>query len=161
METALTAGAPPGFDEFYGAELDRQVRRAYLLTGSNETANDIVHDAMIEVWRRWDRLDSPAGYLTITVVNRCRDAARRRSVRTRSAHLVAVRDVAHDGDLATTLRIGEALRTLPFEQPAAIVLRFYADMSTADIAAALHCRPGSVGSRINRGLARLRKELDR
>lgn len=54
-----------GFDEFYRAELDRQVRRCFLLTGSAEIANDIVHDAMVDVYRRWlnigvRHVDAPA-----------------------------------------------------------------------------------------------------
>jgi DNA-directed RNA polymerase specialized sigma24 family protein len=70
------AGTTP-FDDFYRAELDRQVRRAYLLTGSAELADDIVHDAMVAMYRRWDAIDEPAAYLNRAVLNGCRDAGRR------------------------------------------------------------------------------------
>ena len=63
-EPAVVAGAP-GFAEFYEAQLDRQVRRAFLMVGSNELANDIVHDAMVEVYRRWDDVERPAAYLLL------------------------------------------------------------------------------------------------
>lgn len=48
------------FSDFYSAELDGQVRRAALLTGSSEVAQDVVHDAFTEIFRRWNELDKPA-----------------------------------------------------------------------------------------------------
>jgi hypothetical protein len=47
------------FGDFYRREIDSQVRRAALLLGSEELANDVVHDAFVAVYRRWDSLDEP------------------------------------------------------------------------------------------------------
>ena len=55
----------------------------------------------------------------------------------------------------------DAIQTLPFRQRAAIVLRFYEDMSEAEAAAVLGCRPGTIGSAVHRGLARLREVIER
>jgi DNA-directed RNA polymerase specialized sigma24 family protein len=77
MEAMATADV--GFDAFYRAELGPQVRRAFLLLGDNESANDVVHEAMTAIYRRWDGLDQPAAYLNRAVLNGCRDAGRRRA----------------------------------------------------------------------------------
>jgi RNA polymerase sigma factor (sigma-70 family) len=55
--------------------------------------------------------------------------------------------------------LDDVLATLPFRHRAAVVLRYYGDMSTAEIAAALDCAPGSVGPWIDRALKKLRKAL--
>ena len=54
----------------------------------------------------------------------------------------------------------DALAALPSRQRAALVLRFYEDLSEADIAVALGCRPGTVKSLLHRGLAELRKVVE-
>jgi RNA polymerase sigma factor (sigma-70 family) len=56
--------------------------------------------------------------------------------------------------------LGAALATLPYRQRAALVLRYYADLPDAEIAVALACRPGTVGSLVHRGLERLREVVD-
>ena len=54
----------------------------------------------------------------------------------------------------------DALASLPYRQRAALVLRFYDDLSEADAAAVLGCRPGTVGSLVHRGLAQLKKVIE-
>ncbi len=71
------------FSAFYRAELTGQVRRAFLLLGDDEAANDVVHDAMTGVFQRWATLDEPGAYLNRAVLNGCRDAGRRRASRGR------------------------------------------------------------------------------
>jgi DNA-directed RNA polymerase specialized sigma24 family protein len=69
VEEQVDSGA---FADFYRLELDAQVRRAVLLLGSSDIANDVVHDAFIAVYRRWDTLDEPGPYLHMAVLNGCR-----------------------------------------------------------------------------------------
>jgi DNA-directed RNA polymerase specialized sigma24 family protein len=69
-----TAGAGPSdadeaFAVFYQSELLRQVRRAALLVEDPEVAHDLVHDAFVEVYRRWDALRDPGPYLGRAVLN--------------------------------------------------------------------------------------------
>lgn len=143
------------FAALYRAEHERQVRRAFLLTGSNETANDVVHDAFVALHHRFDELDHPASYLNRAVLNGCRDVARRRrSTRRLLPRLVSPTEQGPEHDI-----LDDALATLPFNQRAAVVLRFYAQLSHHEIADALDCPIGSVGPWITRGLATLRKEL--
>jgi len=147
------------FERFYTDELDGQVRRCFVLTGSNEIANDIVHDAMIEVYRRWSTLDNPGGYLNRAVLNRCRDQGRRKQVADRSLRMVTAAELAEPHGASESVEMRRALARLPFNHRAALVLRYYAASTTAEIAEALDCRPGSVGPWINRGLTALRKDL--
>jgi RNA polymerase sigma factor (sigma-70 family) len=153
-----TAGATPGngdegFVAFYERELLGQVRRATLLVGIPEVGRDLVHDAFVEVYRRWSELDDPGPYLSQTVLNRCRDHGRRSSTRERRLPLLIERGEPEDEIL------WDALHRLPFNHRAAIVLRFYQQMTEQEIAELIGCRPGSVGPWIQRGLRKLRKEL--
>ncbi len=69
------------FTVFYRAEHDGQVRRAALLVGSDEVANDIVHDVLVEVLRRWDTIAHHGSYLNRAVLNGCRDRRSQRQSR--------------------------------------------------------------------------------
>jgi DNA-directed RNA polymerase specialized sigma24 family protein len=83
MRGVTTAERSPARDEafaaFYRLELDRQARRAFLLLGSNEAADDVVHDAFVAVYLRWDDLAEPGPCLNRVVLNGCRDVGRRRA----------------------------------------------------------------------------------
>lgn len=141
------------FTELYERECSRQVRRATLLLGSPEAAHDAVHDAFVAVLRHWDELPSAGAYLERTVLNRCRDIGRRGLV----ARRTSLGPTADVDDIDVPLF--DALATLPFNHRAAVVLRYYHQLTEAEIAELLHCRPGSVGPWIQRGLRHLRKEL--
>lgn len=141
-----------GFDELYRAEFEPMVRLAYLLTGDRETALEVTHDAFVVTCERWSRLDRPGGYLRTAVVNRCRDLGRRQ--RFRSSAPVPERSVVDpDDDLA------DAIAALPPKRRAAVVLRYYLDLTEADIAETLGVRPGTVKSLLSRGLAELKASL--
>jgi RNA polymerase sigma factor (sigma-70 family) len=142
------------FSSFYRAELDGQVRRAWLMIGDNEAANDVVHDAMVAVYKRWSTLDKPGAYLNQSVLNGCRDSGRRRASRGRLLQRLPLETASVEHD-----PLVDVLSKLPFNHRAAIVLRYYASFSTDEIAVALSCAPGSVGPWIDRGLAAMRKEL--
>lgn len=141
------------FSAFYERELAGQVRRATLLVGDDQTARDLVHDAFIDLYGRWGTLADPGPYLQVAVLNRCRDHGRRLARRRTRDELLVVRDQAPDEPL------WDALQQLPFHHRAALVMHFHLRMTNDEIAAELGCRPGSVGPWIQRGLARLRKDL--
>jgi RNA polymerase sigma factor (sigma-70 family) len=163
-ERVVAAAALPedrwaAFGEFYGLEYRRMVRVALLMTGSTETAQDVVQDSFVGVWRRWGQLTDPAGYLYRSVVNGCRSHHRRtaREQRLKSIGKV-VGHVSNTTGVANELL--DALATLPYRQRAALVLRFYDDLSEADSAVVLGCRPGTVGSLVHRGLAQLKRVIE-
>jgi RNA polymerase sigma factor (sigma-70 family) len=155
MATRLTSDEEESFRGFYAVEHDRQVRRAALLLGSDAVAHDVVHDAMVEVLRRWATLEQPGGYLNRAVLNGCRDAARRVQVRDRALHrLSPVGSASAEPEV-----LDDVLAELPFNHRAAVVLRYFLGMSTTEIAAVLDCAPGSVGVWIDRALKRMREAL--
>jgi RNA polymerase sigma-70 factor (sigma-E family) len=143
------------FDELYRREYEPMLRLAYLLVDSDQLAEEAVHDAFAKVFERWKRLDRPGAYLRTCVVNRCRDLQRRRRVeRTRP---VATR--SESAELGAD-EVVDAVAKLPMRQRAALVLRYYQDLSEADIAEALGVRPGTVKSLLSRGLDQLREVIE-
>lgn len=143
------------FADFYRLELEGQVRRAVLLLGSNDIANDVVHEAFVNVYRRWDTLDDPGPYLHMSVLNGCRGIHRQRSRQRRLLPRLADRASPPPTDDV----LDDVIAALPFNQRAAVVLRYYGGLTTEEIAQELGCAPGSVGPWINRALAKLRKAL--
>jgi len=140
------------FDDFYRAHYESLVRLGFLLTFSEDVARDLVHDVFVRVYRRFDGLDDPLPYLRRSVVNASRSWHRRRRLeRSRSGAAEPVGDVTLEAD-----ELFDVLARLPTRQRAAIVLRFYEQMTDNEIAALLHCRPGTVASLVHRGCARLR-----
>jgi len=143
------------FGDFYRLELDGQVRRAALLLGSDDIANDVVHEAFIAVYRRWDTLDEPGPYLHVAVLNGCRGVHRHRSRQRR----LLPRLVDRDTPASVDEHLDDLLAGLPFNHRAAVVLRFYGGLTNEEIALELGCAAGSVGPWINRALMRMRKAL--
>jgi RNA polymerase sigma factor (sigma-70 family) len=144
------------FVELYQSAFTPMVRLAVTLIGSEPAAEDLVHDAFVRVHAHWRRVEHPYAYLRTAVVNACRSAARR-SARERAALSGQIADVI-------TLKADEmfdALATLPYRQRAALVLQYYEGLSHAEIADVLGCREGTVASLTHRGLAQLRRVIDR
>ena len=151
------ANRPDSLADLYRERYASMVRLAYLMVGSTPVAEELVQDAFARMHRHWDRTDHPRAYLRTAVLNACRSHLRRgaleRSYLKRTAH--EPEPAAAGGD-----ELFDALAKLPSRQRAALVLRFYEDLSEADIAVALGCRPGTVKSLLHRGLAELRKVVD-
>jgi len=143
------------FRAFFDREVVGQVRRATLLLGSKEQANDVVQEALARIYERWESLDHPGSYLNTTVLNLCRDAARRRSVDRRiTPQLVPTEPAPTEPEI-----LDDVLLSLPFNQRAAVVLRYWGGLSTTEISDELGCAPGSVGPWIDRALKTMRKAL--
>ena len=142
------------FSELYRTAYTDMVRLAFLLTGSAETARDLVQDSYLRVHSAWGRVSEPRAYLRRTVVNVCNSHHRRTRRQRQHAALARVEPVAFEAE-----EMADAIAALPYRQRAAIVLRFWHDCTEAEIAAALGCRPGTVGSLIHRALAELRKVM--
>ena len=150
------------FMAFFEAEADALRRLATFLTGDAERGADLAQETLIRTYKHWHRVreEDPGPYARRILVNLIRSAHRRKLVERK--HLTVVRDepahVARDTD--EWLRLARALKTLPPMRKATIVLRFYEDMSEADIAAVLDRPIGTIKSDIHRGLAKLRPLLE-
>ena len=146
------------FDDVYEAEYLGLVRLAHLLTGSGAVGEDLVQEAFAAALGRWDDLANPAAYVRSSVINGARRRHRRHAVEARLGGRVAS---AATVDPDPGAELWDALAGLPFRQRAALVLRFYEDRTTEEIAAALGCRPATARSLLHRGTAALRKVIER
>jgi len=129
-------------------------RLAHVIVGSNAVAQEVVQEAFIRLSRARD-VQTPAAYLRTIVVNLARTEVRRAGrPGPHSGPPLHFEEPAIDETWAAVQRLPERYRT-------ALALRFYADMSEAQMAEHLGCRPGTVKSLVHRGLDLLRKELER
>jgi RNA polymerase sigma-70 factor (sigma-E family) len=137
-----------------------------LLVGDPETAEEVVQDSFVAMHGRWRSLREPdqgLAYLRQTVVNRSRSVLRHRGVRARH-----VPDLAPDlpgadvHALATERRrlVLDALRALPDRQREVLALRYYLDLSEAEIAETLGISKGAVKTHASRGAATLRAQME-
>lgn len=154
------------FDEFVTAEIDGLARYAGVLTRDRQLAHDVLVDALLvasATWPRIGRMDNPLGYVRRIVVttflaDRRRDARRRTHPVPDVADVAAAGPATRDGGGAVEDRdeTDRLLATLPRQQRAALVLRYYLDWPDEEIGLALGCTTGTVRSHISRALASLR-----
>jgi RNA polymerase sigma-70 factor (sigma-E family) len=150
----------------YGTHYRALVRLAALLVRDTSTAEEVVQDSFIAMHAAWLRLrdtDKALSYLRQSVVNRSRSVLRHRVVMDKNAPKPPP-DVpsAEQGALSELERtaVVSALRRLPQRQREALVLRFYADLSEAQIASAMGISRGAVKSHTARGMSSLRTVLE-
>jgi RNA polymerase sigma-70 factor (sigma-E family) len=152
--------------ELYLGEYKSLVRLAVLLVHDVPTAEEVVQDAfeaMHHAWRRLRDSEKALSYLRQAVVNRSRSVLRHRTVVDKNAPKPAPDEPsAEHAAMALIERsaVIEALRTLPDRQREAIVLRYYADLSEADIAATMGISKGAVKSHTARAMAALKSILE-
>lgn len=153
---------PAGFREYVTADSRALLRAAWLLTGDWASAEDLVQTALAKAWQRWPRAmrdGSPGGYVRAIMTTTFLASRRRRWTGEQPVESVpdtAERDEYEQVDARRTLLT--ALGTLSPQQRAAIVLRYFADLTEADTAAAPGCSVGAVKSHTSRALVRLRDE---
>jgi RNA polymerase sigma-70 factor (sigma-E family) len=153
--------------ELYTVQYKALVRLATMLVRDTSTAEEVVQDAFIAMHDGWHRLkdaEKALAYLRQAVVNRSRSVLRHRTVVEKNAPKPAPdMPSAEHGAMALLERsaVIAALRDLPGRQREAIVLRYYADLSEADIAAAMRISRGAVKSHTARGMASLKAALER
>jgi RNA polymerase sigma-70 factor (sigma-E family) len=164
------AGALGGdvFDTLYRSHALGLVRLALLLVGDRTTAEDVVQDAFLGLFRGWSRLrdpDSALSYLRASVVNGCRSVQRAR----RTAWLRAQRHQPDDPpvwsaeaaaiDSEDQREVLIAVARLPRRQREVLALRYYAGLGDSAIAAMLGVSRGTVSSTASRALAALARQL--
>ncbi len=152
--------------ELYTLQYKALVRLAAMLVRDTSTAEEVVQDAFIAMHDGWHRLkdaEKALAYLRQTVVNRSRSVLRHRMVVEKNAPKPAPdMPSAEHGAMALLERsaVIAALRDLPERQREALVLRYYADLSEAQIAAAMRISRGAVKSHTARAMAALRAALE-
>jgi RNA polymerase sigma-70 factor (sigma-E family) len=141
------------------------VRLAAMLVADTGTAEDVVQDsfvAMHNAWRRLRDTDKGLSYLRQSVVNRSRSVLRHRGVAQRHAPKPApdMPSAEHGAFmLLERANVIKCLGKLPSRQREVLVLKFYADLSEADIASAMGISQGAVKSHTSRAMAAMRTSL--
>ena len=151
--------------ELYARYVPTGVRLAYLLTGDRHHAEDLAQEAFIRCVGRFNHLRSHAAfdaYLRRAIVNLHTSSLRRRRLERawlqQEGHRVATAP-SSQGDIGAKTDLWSALATLPARQRAALVLRYYEDLSERDAAEALGCTLAAVKSLVARGSEALRTQL--
>jgi RNA polymerase sigma-70 factor (sigma-E family) len=150
----------------YSAHYRSLVRLAALLLRDVSTAEEVVQDSFVAMHSGWRRLrdsDKALSYLRQSVVNRSTSVLRHRIVVDRNAPKPAPDMPSAEQGAITLLErsaVVTALRTLPARQREALVLRYYGDLSEAQIAAAMGISRGAVKSHTARAMSSLRTVLE-
>lgn len=150
---------PEGFEDFVVTRSPRLLRTAFLLTRDWALAEDLLQTALARAWEAWARIDGdPEPYVRRIIVNTYASSWRRRwRGELPTANLPETVDVTDPhGGLDDRDRLWRALGRLPRRQRAVLVLRYFEDLSEAEIAEALGCSVGTVKSQASRAVAKLR-----
>lgn len=148
------------FEEFFEAEHERLYRALCLVTRNKHEAEEIMQDAFMSLWARWDRMtevDDPTAYLYRTAMNAFRTRYRRAALAARKAiRLIPVDDgIAKVEEQEAIVR---ALAKLTPKQRAAIVLTQLLDFSSEEAGEFLGLSPGAVRTLASRGRTELRRQ---
>lgn len=153
-----------GFDRFVLDRSTALLRLAVLLVDDRGHAEDLLQTALLRLCVRWRSVQAhPEAYVRRVLVNLARDRWRHRARRvaeaelSESVHTTAAMDPADAVVDRAALR--QALAVLPRRQREVMVLRFFADLSVAETAAALRMSEGTVKAHTSRAVARLRQVL--
>lgn len=150
------------FSRFVRAHTGDLLRTAYLLTGDGIAAEELVQDTLVRLYPKWQLVagaELPLAYVRRSLANGFVNSTRRASRRELTVEFLPERPDSLDrpGQLDDRDELWAMLRELPERQRAALVLRYFHDLSDDDIGAALGCRIGTVRSLVSRGLAALRE----
>lgn len=149
----------PAYSEFVLGHQARLRRAAYLMCGDAALAEDLLQEAFVALAEKWESVDHPDAFVR-KVIYRQRVSWWRRTRRE------VVRDElperwAGDGadDRARDAEVHDVLRSLPPRMRAALVLRYFEDLTEAQTAAVMGVAVGTVKSLSHQGVARMRAEL--
>jgi RNA polymerase sigma-70 factor (ECF subfamily) len=151
-----------GFEVFF-AEHFRAVERAVALAiGDRSRAEEVTQEAFTRAYRRWrsvSAMDRPVAWLYVVALN----AERTRWRREQNAPALETAESSgpdHAGAVVTTVVLRDAIVRLPPRQRAAIVLRYLADLSIAEVAQAMGIADGTVKATIHHALKSLRVDVE-
>lgn len=154
------------FDAFVAARQDRHLRTAFLLTGDRHLAEDLVQNAYAKLYLAWNKVahvENLDGYVRRVIVNE-NTSWWRRAWRRNEIVVDGVPEQRHSGhdaiaDVAQRDALWSIVLGLPPRQRAAVVLRFYEDLSVQQTAQILGCTEGTVKSQTSKGIAAMREAL--
>jgi RNA polymerase sigma-70 factor (sigma-E family) len=156
-------GDAAAFTEFMSGRSASLFRTAYLIVGDHQLAQDLLQESLIKTYLAWPRLrdvGNAEAYTRKAIVTTAISWRRRRSFHERPSDVQLEATEPDPGEAVTThTSVVAQLRTLPARQRAAVVLRYYEDLSEAQTAALMGCSVGTVKSQVSTGLHKLRDRL--
>lgn len=158
-DLVVEAASVETFVAFYRSRRDVVARALGLTLGDVHLGAEAADEAMARAYQRWSRVgsfDDPAGWVYRVGLNWATSVLRRRR---RAPRPPVDRDAGDVGTMAEP-SVQAALAALDLRQRAVIVCRFYLGLSELETATALSTRPGTVKSRLHRGLRHLQADLE-
>ena len=154
--------ASRSFETFYDDQSRTLFRRLWLITGNRAEAEELMQDAFLKVWERWEQvgaMDDPVGYLYRTAMNLFRKRYRRAVLAIRrSIGIAPSRDDFADADDRATVR--RVLSTLPPRQRAALVLTEMLGFSPREAGRALGVQASTIRSLSHQGRESFRRAME-
>ncbi|MBG0814199.1 SigE family RNA polymerase sigma factor [Planomonospora sp. ID82291] len=158
----MTGGTHDEFREYVVARGPALLRAARQVAGNPDDAEDLLQAALARTYLAWERIEDRAaldGYVRRTMVNINISWWRRRKLQEYPSEQVP-EPIVPSGRRQLPERVEQALDGLPARMRAAIVLRYYEDMTEPEVARALGVSVGTVKSTVSRGMAKLRCALE-
>lgn len=161
----MSAGDHVAFGEYVRSRSQALLRAAQGMTGNRSDAEDLLQATLVKAYQSWDRIDDAAAldtYVRRVMVNTHISGWRRRRVDEYPTDEIpdsaSAGDATVDSDLHDVVQ--RAIDRLPRQMRAAVMLRFYDDMTEPEVAAALGVSVGTVKSTVARAVAKLRKDAE-
>lgn len=149
----------PAYSEFVLSRQGRLRRAAYLMCGDADQAEDLLQEALIALAERWEKVDHPDAFVR-TVIYRQRVSWWRRTRREVVVEHLPDPGVEDGAERrAREAEVHDVLRSLPPRQRAALVLRYFEDLTEAQAAEVMGVAVGTVKSLSHQAIARMREEL--
>lgn len=146
-----------GFAEFVAAASPRLLRTAYLLTRDRNQAEDLLQTAFTKTWLAWPRVvGDPEPYVRRVLATTYISWWRRRSHHEQPTAELPEAEAPGGAATEALMDLSAAVGRLPRRQRAVIVLRYWDDLTEAEVAASLGCSIGTVKSQASKALAKLR-----
>jgi RNA polymerase sigma-70 factor (sigma-E family) len=155
-------GAQQDFAEFVAARSKQLIRLAYVLTGDQHSAEDLLQNALIKAAAHWGRIHTaPEAYVRRIMYREQVSWLRRRSRRPETAMAQVPERPAGDQavNVETRLTLQDAVRALPPRRRAVLVLRYLEDLPESQVAEILGCSVGTVRSQTHKAVTQLRSAL--
>jgi RNA polymerase sigma-70 factor (sigma-E family) len=161
----MSAGDRVAFGEYVRSRSQALLRAAQGMTGNRADAEDLLQATLVKAYQSWDRIDDPAAldtYVYRVMVNTHISGWRKRRVDEYPTDELPDSPSAEDATKESDLRdvVQRAIDRLPRQMRAAVMLRFYDDMTEPEVAAALGVSVGTVKSTVARAVAKLRKDAE-
>ena len=158
------AAGRAALDHFCAAEYPRLVGALTLYCGDRHIAEVLAQDTLVKVCDRWSAvavMDAPGAWAHRVAINAANSWFTRRSAERRAlSRSPRARDHHDDPDVADSVAIRDAVASLPTRRRAALVLRYFADLSVEQTAVAMRCRPATVRALTFQAIQQLRATAD-